>query len=81
MRLLWKKSSADQLDLLDAKLDAPAQLAVASVDDSASTLDLEQVHHASPAMGAHSEARGLPLLVPIASIEEPMPHVQWPKCI
>jgi ParB family transcriptional regulator, chromosome partitioning protein len=75
MRLPWKKSSADQLDLLDAKLDASAQSAVASADvasaeDAASMVDLEQDRRASPAMGVPAEVRGLPLLVPIASIDE-----------
>jgi hypothetical protein len=62
MRLPWKKSSTDQLDLLDAKLDAPARAAVASADRRASISALEQEHRATPATGAPVEARGLPLL-------------------
>jgi ParB family chromosome partitioning protein len=70
MRLPWKKSSAEQLDLLDVKVDASAQSAAASAEDSALILDLEQDHHASQVIGAPTEARGMPLLVPIASIDE-----------
>lgn len=69
MRLPWKKSSVDQLDLLDAKLDASAQSAVTSAEDPASVPYLAE-RHASPPIGAPTEGRGMPLLVPIASIDE-----------
>jgi len=69
MRLPWKKSFAEQLDLLDGKLDAPAQSAATSAKDSAPILDLAD-DHALPAIGAPTKALGMLMLVPIASIDE-----------
>ena len=70
MRLLWKKLSTDQLDLLDAKVDASARSALASADGSTSIPVLEQKHRAPQAKIAPAEARGLPLLVSISLIDE-----------
>ncbi|MCC7285064.1 MAG: ParB/RepB/Spo0J family partition protein [Burkholderiaceae bacterium] len=70
MRLPWKKSSADQLDLLDARPKAPGQSTLPSTDESASIAVREQEAHASQAKSAPTEARGLPLVVPIALIDE-----------
>ena len=68
MRLLWKKPPAAQLDLLDVKLDASLQTTSAS-DGRAATASLA---HESPAPVANTPVvpTGLPLLVPIASIDE-----------
>lgn len=69
MQLLWKKARIAQLDLLGARLDTPSSTTPAS----ALTLDAlaePPTETLVPASEAPAAVRGLPLLVPIESIDK-----------
>ena len=79
MRLPWRKAPAAQLDLLDGGLDRSSQ--TTSTSDS-TTASANPAHDSpEPVANAPTSANGLPLLVPIASIDEDPnnPRTEFPE--
>ena len=78
MRLLWKKARAGQLDLLGEKGDE-ASNAITASDGVAATAGVRA--STAPAANTRVDRDGLPLIVPIASLDEDAnnPRTEFPE--